>query len=268
MLLSAALIARTLPSDSWWRKLLHFIFIVSCDHFPLMSIVYNHGTACCVMKFKAGLSAPRISHSVYSYIHIFIWIVFSHSGQTGMMNVWLRSCEGVGEGLQLSAGLICGQSGNCQLYWKNLESLRVSTLSDSRASSSSQDVAPANKVLRVMLRWCYSKNVLKGDVFCHISIFTCQRFKICLANKPQIHGWMSVNQFIIYWMGGKTQGNPPQSNVRGNFPALGFVYSPLLIWSSLINQLIFLSQGLFLYTSSLIKADIQLAAKSWLPVLS
>lgn len=94
MLLSAALIARTLPSDSWWRKLLHFIFIVSRDHFPLTSIVYNHATACCVMKFKAGLSAPGISHSVYLYLHIFIWIVFSHSGQTGVMNVWLRSCEG------------------------------------------------------------------------------------------------------------------------------------------------------------------------------
>lgn len=103
MLLSAALIARTLPSDSWWRKLLHFIFIVSRDHFPLTSIVYNHGTGCCVMKFKAGLSAPEISHSVYLYLHIFIWIMFSHSGQTGMMNVWLHSrgeLEGVCSSLQ------------------------------------------------------------------------------------------------------------------------------------------------------------------------
>lgn len=98
MLLSAALIAQTLASDSWWRKLLHFIFIVSRDHFPLTSIVYKHGTACCVMKFKAGLSSPGISHSVYLYLHIFIWIVFSHSGQTDMMNAWLRSCGGF-EGL-------------------------------------------------------------------------------------------------------------------------------------------------------------------------
>lgn len=163
MLLSAALIARTLPSDSWWRKLLHFIFIVSRDRFPLTSVVYNRGTACCVMKFEAGLSAPGISHSVYSYLHIFIWIVFSHRGRADMMNVCVAALlRGVGEGLQLSAGLICGQSGDCQLHWKkNLESPRVSTLSDSRASPSSQE----NKVLRVMLGGCYSKNVLKGGVY-------------------------------------------------------------------------------------------------------
>lgn len=73
MLLSAFLIVWTLQSDSWWHKLLHFIFIISNNHFSLTSIVYNRRTACCVMKFKA---VYRLEGSQALFTYIYIYFVF------------------------------------------------------------------------------------------------------------------------------------------------------------------------------------------------
>lgn len=71
MLLSAFLIVGTFQSDSWWRKLLHFIFIVSNNHYFFMSLVYNGGTVCCIMKFKA-LHRLEGSHTLFTYIYIYL----------------------------------------------------------------------------------------------------------------------------------------------------------------------------------------------------
>lgn len=81
MLLSASLIVWTLPSDSWWRKLLHFIFIIANNHLSFTSIVYNLWTACCVMKFKAVYRLQG-SHTLFTYIYIYLYgFCFSATGK-------------------------------------------------------------------------------------------------------------------------------------------------------------------------------------------
>lgn len=47
-------------------------------------------------EIQSSLSAAEISHSVYLYLHIFMWILFLHNSQTGMMNVWPWSLGGRG----------------------------------------------------------------------------------------------------------------------------------------------------------------------------
>lgn len=137
MLLSAFLIVWTLQSDSWWHKLLHFIFIISNNHFFFTSTVYNCQTACCIMKFKAVYQLEG-SHVLYLYLHVFMWILFFHNRQTGMMNVGLRSLWD----MWLPAELICGQATSS--FTVKRASV-CATFYHRGASSSSQHVVLTNK---------------------------------------------------------------------------------------------------------------------------
>lgn len=93
MLLSAFLIVWTLQSDSWWRKLLHFIFIISNNHFFFMSIIYNPQTACCVMKFKA---VYRLKGSHYLFTYIYIYLCGCWFSTTGKQVWWMYGCSPTG----------------------------------------------------------------------------------------------------------------------------------------------------------------------------
>lgn len=214
MLLSASLIVRTLPSDSWWRKLLHFIFIISNNHSSFMSIVYNHRTACCVMKFKAVYRLQG-SHTLFTYIYIYLYgFCFSTTAKQAW---WMSGCGPTGD-VRLPAELICGQATSSftvkpgvqhfitvePLHHLNMLCWQIKTFSSEECKD--DIIAPMSlknivihKELVVEACGCFNHNILGKKIiwkFLFISIFGGKSSKN-LFHKYFSQQWNVTNSFII-----------------------------------------------------------------------
>lgn len=110
MLLSAFLIAWTLQSDSWWHKLLHFIFIISNNHLFFMRIVCNRWTACCVMKFQADYRLEG-SPTLFTYIYIYLCAFASQQQASRHDECMVTALLG-----RAAPCAVCWRSGKLQLY--------------------------------------------------------------------------------------------------------------------------------------------------------
>lgn len=197
---------------------------------------------------QSSLSAQGISHSVYLYLHIFMWILFFR--QTGMMNVWLGSCWD----MWLPAELICGQATSSftvqsgEQHFITAEPLHHLNMLYWRKYIRTQSVLQRNKQKPLLDSFfffykqysyfrCFNHKILKYILIyinshTNISIYKVKQTTMkCLDASDQYIGMFSScerhKQCILHnqmWREFQTSA----------------LYTPPLIWSTLINQLIFL----------------------------
>lgn len=138
---------------------MHFTFIIANNHLSSTSLVYNCGQLL-RNDIQSSLSASEISHSVYLYLHIFIWILFFHNSQTGMMNVWPRCLAGRGDATphpqnstRPPSELIGGQASSSERG----TFVRVAPL-----HSSSTTINIFRAIFFILLKYLYGNNAVKG----------------------------------------------------------------------------------------------------------
>lgn len=90
----------------------------------------------------------------------------------------------------------------------------------------------------------FNHNILKDNLV-KISIFTAKTSRT-RTFRQQHHSQMSVNSLLFIKWVKDTAAFFIIKYVWGGWVQTSALYTPPLIWSALINQLIFLSQGLFI----------------------